>query len=186
MSKKGTLYVISGPSGAGKGTVLKELFNIDSSIYYSVSATSRAPREGEINGVNYHFLSREGFEELIDSNSLLEYTSFCGNYYGTPEIIIDEKLNSGTNVILEIEIDGAAQVKKRRPDSVSVFIMPPSFEELARRLKKRNTENEADIEKRLEKARVEISMADKYNYVVINDDVHNAAVNLLDIIRNND
>ena len=172
-NKKGTLFVLSGPSGAGKGTLIQRVFEIDNSFYYSVSATTRQMRDGEEDGVNYFFLTREKFEELIDKNELLEYTEFCGNYYGTPTRMIDEKLGNGISVILEIETDGASRIKKKRPDCKSIFILPPSYETLAHRLRKRNTETEEKIQKRLARAKEELLEAEKYDFKVINDELKN-------------
>ncbi len=184
-NKKGTLFVLSGPSGAGKGTLINRVFELDNSFYYSVSATTRQMREGEKDGVNYFFLTREKFEEMIAKNELLEYTEFCGNYYGTPASVIDEKLKNGISVILEIETDGAFQIKQKRPECKSIFILPPSYEVLAHRLRKRNTETEEKIIKRLERAKTELKEAGKYDFKVINDELETAAAELLNILKTN-
>lgn len=150
MNRKGLLLVVSGPSGCGKGTVLSEVFARQPDTYYSVSATTRSPRPGEVDGVQYHFLTKEEFEEKIAAGQMLEYAQYAGNYYGTPAQAVDEKLSQGKNVVLEIEVQGAKQVKLRRPDAVMIFIMPPSMKELRRRLTQRGTEAQEVVERRLE------------------------------------
>ncbi len=170
---KGILIVVSAPSGCGKGTILAEILK-DESFYYSVSATTRSPRPGEQNGINYHFLTREQFEEKINSDGMLEYAEYCGNYYGTPKDKVLEKINEGKNVILEIEVQGAMQIKKKCPEALFVFIAPPSVSELRNRLVNRGTESTEVIEKRVSEAAHEISFAEKYDYVIINDDLDTA------------
>lgn len=179
---KGSLFIVSGPSGCGKGTILAEVLK-DDRFYYSISATTRAPRPGETDGVNYHFLTKEKFEELIANDGMLEYASYCDNYYGTPLKPVEDMLNEGKHVILEIEVQGALNVMKKRPDAVSVFILPPSMKELRRRLNKRGTETEEVIEKRLSQAEREIKMASQYDYVMINGELELAVNDLLSIIR---
>lgn len=179
---KGTLFIVSGPSGCGKGTVLAEILKQDN-VYYSVSATTRAPRPGEINGVNYHFLSKDEFEKLIENGGMLEYASYCGNYYGTPKKPVEDMLAEGKNVILEIEVQGALKVMEKCPEAVSVFILPPSLKELRRRLHKRGTETEEVIEKRIGEAAGEIRKAVNYDYVMINGELEIAVSDLLSIIN---
>ncbi|MBQ3534630.1 MAG: guanylate kinase [Clostridia bacterium] len=175
MNNKGTLFVITGPSGAGKGTVLKQVIQSLDQLYFSVSATTRAPREGEVDGVHYHFLTRERFEQLIEADRFLEYARYAENYYGTPLDPVEEHLAQGHDVILEIELQGALQVKKRLPQAVLVFIAPPSFEELENRLRGRGTEQEEVILKRLAIAREECAHMDEFRYIVVNDEVASAA-----------
>lgn len=179
---KGTLFIVSGPSGCGKGTVLAEILKQDN-VYYSVSATTRAPRPGEINGVNYHFLSKDEFEKLIENDGMLEYANYCGNYYGTPKKPVEDMLAESKNVILEIEVQGALKVMEKCPEAVSVFILPPSLKELRRRLHKRGTETEEVIEKRIGEAAGEIRKAVNYDYVMINGELEIAVSDLLSIIN---
>ena len=182
MNKKGTLFVITGPSGAGKGTVLKQVIQSLEGLYFSVSATTRKPREGEVDGVHYHFLTKERFEELIEKDRFLEYARYAENYYGTPLDPVEEHLEQGRDVILEIELQGALQVKKRLPKAVLVFIAPPSFEELENRLRGRGTETEEVIRKRLAIARQECANMDEFRFIVVNDKVEDAADRLRAII----
>ena len=171
---KGQLIVLSGPSGVGKSTVIAELFAQRSNIYFSVSYTTRQPRVGEQDGVNYNFVSREEFERMIADDELLEYAEYVDNYYGTSMKLIQEKLDAGIDVLLDIEVQGAAKVRARCPDALFIFIIPPSFEELSRRLHRRNTDSEEVIAGRLAKARQEFREIPKYDYLVINDKVANA------------
>ena len=172
--RKGTLYVFTGPSGAGKGTVLGRLVKADDRLFFSISATTRAPRPGEQDGVHYYFLEKSDFENKIAQGAFLEHAQYVGNYYGTLEAPVNEKLAAGKDVILEIEVQGAMQVHEKRPDAVMVFIAPPSFEELANRLRGRGTEDEAKVQKRLETAKGELAQQDKFDYVVVNDTVDRA------------
>ena len=167
--KKGTLFVFSGPSGVGKGTLNAKLFEeFGDQMAFSVSATTRGPREGEIDGKHYFFISKQEFENRIANNDFLEYAQFAGNCYGTPKSYVMSLLEQGKNVLLEIEVQGAMQVMERMPECVSIFVLPPSFEELERRLRGRGTETEDKVLKRLETARGELAYADKYQYQIIN------------------
>lgn len=179
---KGVLYVVSAPSGCGKGTILETVLKNNCNLYYSVSATTRNPRAGEIDGVNYYFHTKEEFQELIDTNGVLEYAQFCDNYYGTPRKHVEEKLEQGFDVILEIETKGAMQIKKNFPDAVSIFILPPSISELHRRLDKRRTESEDVIEKRLSEAKREIECAENYDYIMLNGELEKAILDFEAII----
>ena len=182
MPERGLLIVISGPSGSGKGTVLAELFKRRKGIFYSVSATTRSPRPGEVDGKNYFFLSKEEFEKSIASGGMLEYACYCGNYYGTPRAAVEERLARGEDVVLEIEVQGAHKVRGACPEAVSVFLMPPSVAELEKRLRGRGTESEETILGRLDTARTEMKIAHEYDHVVVNDDVVRAADEISDII----
>ena len=180
----GQLIVISAPSGAGKGTIIKELLKNDNkNRWLSVSATSRLPREGEKEGVNYYYLTKENFEEKIEEGYFLEYTNYTGNYYGTPKEYIKEKINQGIDVILEIEIEGATNIKKLVPEAIFIFIMPPSLKELVKRLKNRGTETNEKIMKRFHEAYKEVNEVAKYNYVVVNDDVNTAVEKVEAILK---
>lgn len=184
LNKKGLLIVISGPSGVGKGTVRKALFEREGhDLVYSVSMTTRKPRDGEVDGADYYFVSEEEFERQIENDNLLEYAKFVGNYYGTPFDKVEEQLEKGNEVVLEIEVQGAIQVKAKKPDAVFIFIAPPSYEALEQRLRRRGTESEEIIKERLDKAHREIEQAPAYDYIVINDDVDNAADRIMAIIR---
>lgn len=179
---KGVLMVVSGPSGCGKGTMLAEIVKSDN-IFYSVSATTRSPRPGETDGINYHFLTKDRFEEMITDKGMLEYASYCGNYYGTPRKPVEDMLEKGCHVILEIEVQGAMKIKEKCPDAVFIFILPPSLKELRRRLEKRGTESAEIIEKRLGEAAGEIANAYKYDYAVVNGELSEAVNDIKSIIR---
>lgn len=174
MSKKGLLIVLSGPSGSGKGTVLKEVLKQDENIFLSVSVTTRSPRPGEVDGVHYHFWSNEQFEAEVAQGGMLEHAGYCDHYYGTPKKPVFDCLEQGQNVILEIEVQGAMQVLEQYEDAVSIFIMPPSMEVLRKRLIGRQTEAIEVVEKRLETAIGEMKMAPKYDYIVVNDALEDA------------
>lgn len=183
MMSKGNLVILSGPSGTGKGTVLEQVFKILPHLVYSVSATSRDPRDGEQDGVQYHFITREEFETRVQRNEMLEYAEYCNNYYGTPAPFIREQRELGKTVILEIEPCGAMQVMKKCPDAVSIFILPPSMEELERRLTDRGTEPPDVVARRIERARQEIEQAHLYNYQVVNDKLDVAVEEVVNIIK---
>ena len=167
--KRGLLIVVSGPAGSGKGTVLGELLG-DGAYCYSISATTRAPRPGEVNGVNYHFLTREEFEARIREGAMLEYTEYCGNYYGTPKKEAEAVLASGKNLLLEIEVEGAQNVKKAYPEAVLIMLLPPSFATQEARLRGRGTETEEKIRQRLLRTREEVPTVVNYDYVIYNRD----------------
>ena len=172
MQEKGLLIVLSGPSGVGKGTVRKAIFSQpDLDFEYSISMTTRAPREGEVDGVDYFFKSKEEFEKLIEEGKLLEYAQFVGNYYGTPVEYVRETLDKGKDVFLEIEVQGARQVREKFPDGLFIFLMPPSLSELKKRIVTRGTESEEIINNRLNVAKEEIEMMHLYDYVVENDQI---------------
>lgn len=195
--KKGLLIVISGPSGSGKGTVIKRIMEYDRSFIYSVSATTRAPRVGEKHGVNYYFIDRADFEARIAADMMLEHAEYCGNYYGTPKKEVTENLEAGHNVILEIEVEGAMQIKKKCPDALLVMIAPPDFETLEARLRGRGDDVAEDvIQNRLATAKKELNKLHEYDYIVVNGDnmIDEAAHDIMDIVyaethrvsRNND
>lgn len=167
--KRGVLFVFSGPSGVGKGTLKAKLFEeFADRIAYSVSATTRGPREGEVDGKDYFFISRQEFERRVKNNEFLEHAEFAGNCYGTPRAYVEKLLDSGMNVVLEIDVQGALQVMKSMPECVSVFILPPSFEELEHRLRGRGTETEEKVRERLETAKRELPYAPQYDYQIVN------------------
>ena len=183
MSDKGKLIVISGPSGAGKSTVLFKAIEGRKDMCFSTSVTTRNPRPGELDGREYFFVKRERFQEMIENNELLEHAEYVNNCYGTPKEYVQNKMNEGFNVILDIEVQGARQVNEKMPEAVKIFIVPPSMEELAKRLRGRGTDTEEAIEGRLKRARQEYDEATFYDYIIINDDVDTAAAELSAIIR---
>lgn len=183
--KKGLLIVFSGLSGVGKGTILKQLMPMeDLNLAYSVSMTTRAPREGEVEGVNYFFVTKKRFMQAIRNGELLEHARFVGNDYGTPKQYVEEMREQGKNVILEIEIKGAKQIMKKCPDALSIYIVPPSIEELERRLRERGTEDEETIMKRISKAKKEMKDTAFYEHVVCNDVLETAVQEVREIILN--
>ena len=173
-ANRGSLIILSGPSGAGKGTIHNELLKTEKNLTYSVSMTTRKPRGGEQEGVDYYFVDEETFKKEIDKGSFLEYALVHGNYYGTPKKSVEDSLNKGFDVILEIDIQGALKIKETNQDAIFIFIMPPSMRELRDRLVKRGTETKDKIIERFKNAYKEINEMSKYNYVVINDEVENA------------
>ena len=181
--KRGVLFVFSGPSGVGKGTLKAKLFEeFADRIAYSVSATTRGPRDGEVDGKDYFFISRQEFERRVKNNEFLEHAEFAGNCYGTPRAYVEKLLDSGMNVVLEIDVQGALQVMKSMPECVSVFILPPSFEELEHRLRGRGTETEEKVRERLETAKRELPYAPQYDYQIINGgDIEAAYQSLRDV-----
>ncbi len=184
LNERGLLIVLSGPSGVGKGTVRKALFDLEGhDLVYSTSMTTRPRREGEVEGVDYYFVSREEFEQRIRDDAFLEWAEFVGHYYGTPRDKVDEQLKQGKEVVLEIEVQGALQVREKAKDGVFIFIAPPNREALYRRLLRRGTESGDTIQKRMDKAEREFPLAHKYDYIVVNDEVTNAADRVLAIIR---
>ncbi len=183
MNEQGILIILSGFAGSGKGTIIKELMSKYDNYALSISATTRQPRPGEEEGVSYFFVTEDRFKEMIDRGELLEYANYVGNYYGTPRAYVEDQLQKGMNVILEIETEGALSIKRDYPDAVLVFVMPPSVEEIYNRLKKRGTEDDETINKRMIKAGFEISVVDRYDYLMIND-VLSESVELFNSIVN--
>ncbi len=179
----GKLFVLSGPSGVGKGTVREKLLaNNDINLTYSISMTTRKPRSNEIDGVHYFFVDNDYFEKAIKNDEFLEYAKFVGHYYGTPKKHVEELLKEGKNVLLEIEVQGAKQVMEKCPEAITIFMIPPSFEELEKRIRGRRTESEDVVSQRLSKAKKEMSLKDNYNFLVVNDTVENASKAIHDII----
>ena len=182
--KRGILVLYTGSSGVGKGTIMAELLKRDPSIRLSVSNTTRDPREGEIDGVHYNFVTKEQFEELIDSNGYLEYAKYCDNYYGTAKKQVEDLLDEGYNVFLEIEVQGGLQILEKYPDVLSIFILPPSMDVLEKRLRNRGTEKEEVILKRLDEAKNEIGFKDRYRFNVVNGELETAVDEVLEILHN--
>ena len=182
MNRRGKTFIVSGPSGVGKSTVLHALFEGRDDLYFSVSATTRPPREGEVDGKDYHFISADQFRGMIEEDAFLEYAEYVSNFYGTPKKFVDEAMDAGKDAILDIEIQGAAQVSAKRPETVRIFIAPPSWEELERRLTARGTDTPEKIQKRLLRAKVELDSASGYDYFVINDTVEQAVEELRAIL----
>ena len=180
---KGLVIVISAPSGGGKGTILGELFKTEKNLTLSVSATTRSPRPGEEDGVQYYFVTKEKFKEMLSHGEILEHAEFCDNFYGTPKAPVEKLTEEGKDVVLEIEVKGGAQIKELIPDCVSIFITPVSLEVLEHRLRRRGTETEDAITKRLNTAKGELKMAKNYDYVVVNDKLEDAVEDVKAIIR---
>ncbi len=179
---KGGVFIISGPSGSGKDTLLVELFKKRPEIRFSISSITRPMRVGEVEGQKYNFISKEKFESMLENDQLLEHNVYVGNYYGTPKAPVVEASEKGYDIIIEVDVNGAEQIRNKLPEAVSIFIMPPSFEELKRRLSGRGTESEEVIEKRMESSLSEIARATEYDYVVVNDDINTAVDDIIQII----
>ena len=177
------LIIITGPSGVGKGTVVKELLDRNKDIWLSISATTRNPRVGEKDGLNYYFISEERFKDMIDKKEFLEWAQFAGNYYGTPLSTVNEKIEKGFIVLLEIEVEGAKQIKEKFPESLSIFLLPPSKAELEKRIRNRGTEKEEAIDKRLSRADYEIASSDEFDFVLTNHDVDETVKGVFKIIK---
>ena len=182
MKNQKKLIILTGPSGVGKGTVIKEILGKEKNISLSISATTRKPREGEKDGENYYFLNEEKFKEMIEQNLFLEWAQFAGNYYGTPLSSVNEKIKNGFKVLLEIEVEGAKQIKEKFPDSLSIFLLPPDKEELERRIRNRGTEKEESIKRRLSRANYEISVSNEFDFALINYDVDETAKRIIKLI----
>lgn len=183
MKRRGSLIVVSGPSGAGKGTLCKRLLELNENVLLSISATTRAMREGEENGVHYYFISASEFRSMIEKNELIEYSHHFENYYGTPKAKVMEQLKAGRDVVLEIDVNGGAQVKESLPEAVLVFIAPPSLAELKKRLENRGTESEEKIRVRMQRVLTELSYMQSYDYIIVNEDVEEASSNLNRIVE---
>ncbi len=181
--KTGTVYIVSAPSGSGKTTIINAVLDKRPDIYFSVSATTRKPRPGEVDGREYSFITKKKFKRMIDAGEFIEYANYAGNYYGSPLLPIKNSIENGIDVLLDIEIQGFRQIKEKLPEAVSIFIMPPSLEELERRLRGRGTDSDEKIAARLKVAAVEINEAVKYDHVVVNDTVERAVSEFLDIIN---
>jgi guanylate kinase len=177
------LIIITGPSGVGKGTVVKELLDRNKDIWLSISATTRNPRIGEKDGENYYFISDEKFKDMIDKKEFLEWAQFAGNYYGTPLSTVNEKIEKGFIVLLEIEVEGAKQIKEKFPEALSIFLLPPSKAELEKRIRNRGTEKEEAIDRRLSRADYEIASSDEFDFVLINHDVDETVKEVFKIIK---
>src|SRR5690554_4706619 len=182
MMSKGLLIVLSGPSGVGKGTVCTSLRKCNPDIVYSVSATTRSPREGEREGINYFYKSQDQFRQMIEHDELLEWAEYVGNYYGTPRSFVNETIHNGNDIILEIEVKGALQVKERFPQGVFIFLLPPSLEELKSRITNRGTESEDSIRNRMDVAVEELKLLEQYDYAVVNDKISSACDRIQAII----
>lgn len=183
MNKKGTLVLFSGPSGVGKDTVLDVVLNKNKDLQKSISLTTREIRENEIDGKDYYFITQDAFDDMIKNNEVLEFAQYGKNFYGTPKAPIDKWLDEGKTIILKIEVQGAKKIKELYPDAVGIFIMPPSMDELEKRLRFRGTESEEDIKRRLDIAKSEIEKSVDYDYLVVNDEIDLASDNVLDIVK---
>ena len=183
MKNPNKLIILTGPSGVGKGTVVKEILGKEKNIWLSISATTRVPREGEKDGENYYFLDKKKFKEMIEQNLFLEWAQFAGNYYGTPLSSVNEKIKKGFTVLLEIEVEGAKQIKEKFPNSLSIFLLPPDKAELERRIRNRGTENEESIKKRLTRANYEISVSNQFDFALTNQNVNETAMRIIKLMQ---
>ncbi|MGN1014197.1 MAG: guanylate kinase [Butyricicoccus sp.] len=183
IQQKGCLFVFTGPSGVGKGTLLKRVMEQEDNLFLSISATTRAPRPEDADGVTYYFLTRDQFEQKIEAGEFLEHAWYSGNYYGTPLAPIEEHLSRGEDVILEIEVQGAMQIRAKRPDAAMIFVAPPDADELESRLRGRNTEDEETIRKRLTIAREELAQTANFDYLIVNDEVDRAVQELRAVLQ---
>lgn len=184
MKNQNQLIIVTGPSGVGKGTVVKEILNMNSDkLWLSISATTRMARKGELDGEHYYFLSKKKFKEMIKNDLFIEWAEFAGNFYGTPSESINKKIESGFKVILEIEVEGARQIKEKFPNSVSIFLLPPNIQELENRIRNRATENEASIAQRLERSKFEVSCSKDFDFKVINDNLEATIEKVFEIIK---
>lgn len=181
---KGGIFIISGPSGSGKDTLLVELFKKCPDIKFSISSITRPMREGEVEGEKYNFISREKFEQMLKDDMLLEYNVYAGNYYGTPKFPVIDASQQGFDMMIEVDVNGARQIREKLPEAVSIFIMPPSYTELRKRLSSRGTETQQVIDERMQIALSEIARADEYDYIVVNDDITTAVDDLISVISN--
>ncbi len=181
---KGGIFIISGPSGSGKDTLLVELFKKRPDIKFSISSVTRGMREGEKEGEKYNFITREKFEDMLENDLLLEYNIYAGNYYGTPKLPVVEASLNGFDMIIEVDVNGAANIRKKLPEAISIFIMPPSYEELRRRLSNRGTESQVVIDERMHIALSEIARASEYDYIIVNDDINTAVDDIISTIEN--
>lgn len=181
--RRGRLFIISAPSGTGKSTVITRLMELRDDLYFSVSATTRPQRPGETDGVSYRFMTRDEFETHIRSNNFLEYAEYIGDFYGTPKKPVLDQLDSGRDIILDIDVQGCRQVKKAMPEAITIFLIPPSLEELERRLRNRGTDSEEKMLKRLARARTELLEKESYDHTIVNDDVDRAAREILTIMK---
>ena len=183
MKNQKKLIILTGPSGVGKGTVVREILDKDKNIWLSISATTRDPREGEREGENYYFMNQEKFKEMIAQNLFLEWAQFAGNFYGTPISSVNEKIKDGFTVLLEIEVEGAKQIKEKFPNSMSIFLLPPNIKELERRIRNRGTEKEEAIKKRLSRANYEISVSNQFDFALTNHNVDETAKKIIKFIK---
>jgi len=181
---KGSVLIVSGPSGSGKDTILKKVFEAMPEIKFSISSITRAMRPGEVEGEKYNFISREAFEKMLENDMMLEHNVFVGNYYGTPRGPVDSVLENGGEIIIEVDVNGAENIRKKLSETVSIFIMPPSFEVLKNRLSGRGTDSAENVEKRMNEALCEIARADEYDYIVVNDELDKAVDDVITIIKN--